>query len=301
MSENIQYREKFIAFVDIMGFEALVRASESNRLAAAQIVKLQHALHSKDFAADISVHGPMICPCAPRLEKSLDFQVSQVSDSLLVSAEVSPAGLINLLQQCSIAVFRLLKMGHMCRGYLKKGIIHHDGDRFFGSGYMDASGKERLVSIFKRDDDDVGTPFVEIDPEVVAYVQGCGDDCVSKCFDRLTKSDGELTALFPFKRLGHSFMIAAPGVWFDPEKVRKSVNVIRGWIRDFKRDVAKHIDPSNKRAVRKSEHYLNALDDQLSRCEVTEKMIDTLSRSLGGPPGLLNLNRWKATPRNPRT
>jgi hypothetical protein len=284
-----------------MGFEALVRASDSDPLAVAQIVELQNDLHCKDIAGVLATRGPMICPCAPWLEKSLDFQVTQVSDSLLVSAEVSPAGLINLLNQCFVAVFRLLQKGHMCRGYVKRGIIYHDKDRFIGSGFIDAYGKEKLVSIFKRDDDDVGTPFVEIDPEVVAYVKACGDDCVKKIFDRMTKSDGEMTAIFPFKRLGHSFLIAAPGMSFDAEKERKSVNVVRTWIRDFKRDIAKHIDPTNKKAIRKSEHYLNALDAQLSNCDVTDKMIGTLSKAFDGPPGPLNPNRWKVTPRNPRT
>jgi hypothetical protein len=81
---------------------------------------------------------------------------------------------------------------------------------FFSQPRMIASttrgyGKEKLVSIFKRDDDDVGTPFVEIDPDVVAYVESCGDKCVKEMFKRMTKSDGAMTAMFPFARLGHSF------------------------------------------------------------------------------------------------
>ena len=74
MSADIRYREKFIAFVDILGFEALVRASEKDPRGAAQIVELQRALHGKDNAKAIAEYGPIICPCAPRLDKRLDFQ-----------------------------------------------------------------------------------------------------------------------------------------------------------------------------------------------------------------------------------
>jgi hypothetical protein len=131
----MQYSDKFIAFVDIIGFESLVRASECDPdpLAARRIVELQQALHGQDLVADIQELGPRICPESSRLHESLDFRVSQVSDCLVVSAEVSPAGLISLLNQCWVAVFRLLRKGHMCRGYVKRGKIYHDDERFMAA------------------------------------------------------------------------------------------------------------------------------------------------------------------------
>jgi hypothetical protein len=295
----MQYSDKFIAFVDIIGFESLVRASENDPDPAAtqRIIELQKALHAKDMMCDFQKHGPTLCPGAPDLQKSLDFQVSQVSDCLVVSAEASPAGLINLLNHCWMAVFGVLRMGHMCRGYVKRGKIIHDAERFVGSGYMDAYSREKLVSVFKRDDDDVGTPFVEIDPEVVRYVETCGDKCVPTMFKRLTKTDGSMTALFPFSGLGHSFLIGAPGYWFDAEKERQSVNVVRQWIHGLRQNIEKYVDPSNRKAVRKGEHYLNALDERMKHCDFTETSIN----KLGGPIGSTNPSRWKAWPRTPRT
>jgi hypothetical protein len=166
---------------------------------------------------------------------------------------------------------------------------------------MDAYNREKLVSVFKRDDDDVGTPFVEIDPEVVSYVDACTDKCVKEVFKRMTKGDGTMTALFPFARLGHSFLIAAPGYTLDPEKERRSLNVVRRWIREFRQNIEKYVDISNKKAVRKSEHYLNALDEQMNRCDFTQDMINKLGRVFGGPVGPLNPSRWTVTPRKPQT
>jgi thiol-disulfide isomerase/thioredoxin len=145
-----------------------------------------------------------------------------------------------------------------------------------GTGLNDAIEREKQVSIFKRDADDRGTPFIEVDRNVVEYVANEGDNCVKDMFSRYMTTDGDLAALFPFKRLNHSFMIGGFGMKFEPEKERASVNAVRGWIRNMKEQVIRHVDPSDPSAVRKGGHYIRVLDAQLAACDKTEEMIDML-------------------------
>ena len=121
-----------------------------------------------------------------------------------------------MVHHCWGAVMRLLKRGIMCRGYITRGLVYHDGSRFIGSGYEQAYSKEEQVTAFKRNADEKGTPFVEVDSIVCDFVRDCDDQCVKKMFTRFVKTDGTVTALFPFQSLQHSFIIAGFGHTFDP-------------------------------------------------------------------------------------
>ena len=100
MSE-VRFTEKLIAFVDVLGFKNLVEAAEEgNRAplnaALSVLEKYGGANHRKDFI----VSGHNICPQSQFITRGLDFRATRVSDCLVISSEVSPAGAINLLQHC---------------------------------------------------------------------------------------------------------------------------------------------------------------------------------------------------------
>lgn len=133
------------------------------------------------------------------------------------------------------------------------------------------------MAAFKREADERGTPFVEVDRAVCDYVTNCQDRCVKEMFSRYVGDDGELVALFPFKRLAHSFVVAGFGQKFDPEKERRSNQNVRVMLENFKRRVMSFVDTSNPSAVRKAEHYIHALDAQLVVCDRTDEMIALLS------------------------
>ena len=257
--------DKFIGFVDIVGFKSLVQAAEAQKgLTFAELSQAVEALGTDEDLKHVEQYGPSICPQAPRLRKNLDLQITQASDCVIVSAEISPAGIINLISHCWVAQFKLLKMGIMCRGYIKRGLIYHTKAHQIGTGLNDAVDKEKEVSVFRQDANERGTPFIEIDPGIVEYVEAQSDQCVKEMFSRQVKTDGDLTALFPFKRLNHSFAIGGFGRKFNPEKEKASVNVVRGWIRNMKAGVSKHINQSDPKTVSKGNHYIRMLDEQLS-------------------------------------
>lgn len=272
-------KDKFIAYLDIVGFQSHVEKSETGAgVSISELREMVKTLGASEDQAHFEKYGPTTCPEAPRVQRDVEFRVTQASDCAIVSAEVSPAGAINLLAHCATACFALLTKGIMVRGYVTRGQILHTKDHQIGTGLNTAASRERNVAVFQENADDRGTPFIEVDPSIVKYVNSQSDDCVKMIFDRLVKNDGQLYAIFPFDRLNHSLVISGFGVKFDPVKEKKQVDVVRGIIRRLKEQVERHTDMDNADAVRKGGHYLRVLDDQLVACDRTEEMIDLLCR-----------------------
>jgi hypothetical protein len=99
-------------------------------------------------------------------------------------------------------------------------------------------------------------------------------------FSRCTRGDGDVVALYPFQRLAHSFVIGGFGREFDPERERRSNHNLRLGLKSLKERVLAFVDTSNPSAVRKAEHYLRALDAQLTVCDKTDGAIDALTAPL---------------------
>ncbi len=168
----------------------------------------------------------------------------------------------------------------MCRGYITRGTIYHIGTKFIGSGYNVAYSREGTVTAFKRKADERGTPFVEVDQTVSDYIKEHGDPCVKEMFSRFIKEDGEIIALFPFKRLANSIMLGGfLGHPFDPEKEKASNQNLRRGLITLKDRIMELVDKSNPKAVRKAEHYIAALNVQLDLCEENEKLINSIASS----------------------
>jgi hypothetical protein len=275
--ENIEFKDKFIGYVDILGFSGMVKAAEAGTgMTLPEILEMLELLGTPDDRKDFEKDGPIICPKSAFIQRDLDFRVTRFSDSVTVSTEVSPAGVINLVHHCWRVIIKLLTKGIMCRGYIMRGSIYHTDFQPIGPGYQNASFKEKKgVTAFKREADERGTPFVEIDQAVCNYVRDCGDKCVKEMFSRYVKGDGVVMALFPFQRLAHSF--GGFGYEFDPEKEKQSNNNVRLGIKNFKERVIALVDQSDPKAVRKAEHYIAALDAQLEACEKTDEIIDWLN------------------------
>jgi hypothetical protein len=277
---NGSFEDKFIAFIDVMGFKSMIEQAERGK--GRSLVEIKEILRelarhkSKEF---FEKHGPQICPCSPRVDNHLSFQITQVSDCAIISSEVSPAGVINLVNHCWGAAIMLLTKGVMVRGYITRGSVVHDDTTLLGSGYQNAYAQEAGVTAFKKEASEKGTPFVEIDRAVVEYIENQEDACVKEMFSRMVASDGEvITALYPFKRLGHSFAIGGLGVPpFNPEKEKRSNDIVRQNIRKLIEGVNQYVAIDNEAALGKTRHYVAALEEQLRACDQTDEMIDWLS------------------------
>lgn len=271
------FKDKFIAFVDILGFKKLVEAAEDGSgMPLIDLIETLKELGKPDDKKRIKEYGPMICPQSNFIERDLNFQLTQISDCVVVSSEVSPTGVINLVNHCWGAVMRLLTKGIMCRGYITQGSVYHTDTQLIGTGYQKAYSKEGQVSAFKLAADERGTPFVEVDQIVCDYVKDYGDKCVKEMFSRYVRKDGDVSALFPFQRLAHSFIIAGYGHTFDPKKEKRENQKMRRMIEKVKERVIEFVDYSDSDAIRKANHYIAALDAQLEACDRTDETIDIL-------------------------
>ena len=115
------FKEKFIGFVDVLGFKNFVEAAESGSgMTLPELLSLLNKLGTSEDQQRYK-NGGSICPMAPCIQRDLDFQITQVSDCVIVSSEISPAGAINLISHCWVAVIELLARGIMCRGYITRG------------------------------------------------------------------------------------------------------------------------------------------------------------------------------------
>ena len=264
MNSESAFREKLIAFIDILGFKSKVEAAERGSetdLAGLleQCSKLGQASHAKA----ISQHGPMVCPGSRHVQRTLDYAVTQMSDSALISVEVSPAGVVNLLHHVWAAVWGLLSDGSMVRGYVCRGSIYHDGEQFVGTGYQNAVEQEKQVRAFRMAADKSATPFVEIDPAVVEYVRDETDRCVREMFDRMTRSDaGGITVVYPVKRLS-----AVAGNGGNLEQCEQNLRVVVGWIERYLSELESQSPERDPTANAKAKYYRRFLNEELERCE----------------------------------
>ena len=105
------YSDRYIAFVDILGFSNIVRQSE-------------HDQTSKRFDAlvgaltEIGSHHPSI-------NESDDFQFQSFSDSVVMSSASTLTGLVQIMSSISDLTIRLLKTSLLIRGAIAKGKLYH--------------------------------------------------------------------------------------------------------------------------------------------------------------------------------
>lgn len=270
----MHFSDKFIGFVDILGFKELVKRAETESgMSLYELLEIKKQLASFQDVHIIQKNGPVICPCAERLARDLDFRLTQISDCAVVSAEASPAGVINLIHYCHKAVFRLLKRGLMCRGYITRGSIYHVDNDFVGSGYQEAYEMERKVAVFN---DKNAPPFVEVSRVVRDFVRDQCDPCVTEMFAMMVKTDENSAAIFPFKRLSISPKLDNEA---DLAKARDDNEVMRTTVKHLIAAVASYVNADDARVTRKWKHYRAALTAQLSICDDTDRMLDMLGEA----------------------
>jgi hypothetical protein len=256
----VQIKEKFIAFVDILGFTALVQSEEQSGRGLSRPLELMKLL-----GASGQTHHAGVCPHSKRFAPDIDFKLTQISDCVVISVEVSPAGSVNLTNYCFGIVITLLAKGVLCRGYMTRGNIIHDDHQFVGTGYMHAAGKEKSVSFMQADLEDEGTPFIQIDETITAYVSKETDDCVRKMIARMVRSDETYTAIYPFEAMSRipSALIDRD---FDPKYWKKNLqNSIVYRERDLAIFDEAERQTANEKAKKKIRHYKRGLEDVILR------------------------------------
>jgi hypothetical protein len=133
----MQYAEKFVAFIDILGFSVLVRESvtPAGRIGLKQL--LQALEHPNPAGPDQIIVGRI-----GDISKS-GHQMSYFSDSVAISTDPTEAGLFHLVNHVERIALRLLKLGFLCRGGVTKGLLYHCDNIVVGPALVEAYDLEK--------------------------------------------------------------------------------------------------------------------------------------------------------------
>lgn len=279
------FSEKFIAFVDILGFKSLVaEAEKGENVSLDDVIALTKELGGPEKVERYRKHGPRLCPQSAKISNDVAFALTQVSDCVIISTEISPAGLISLVQECWDAAFGVLHKGYLSRGYITRGSIYHTESNLLGSGYKSAYQSESSVQAFKLEADERGTPFIEIDPEVTKYAMEQTDNCVVRMFDKMTETKDGTTAIYPFKVIGQDVIFGGAEFcmqFVDRNRDLEQAHHIQESILNYKKRLWDRADRSRPDVIQKLNHYTRALNEKLLHsCEQELSIIHLMRKEL---------------------
>jgi hypothetical protein len=134
--EAPSYETRLVAFVDILGFSAIVERLDKN---PSLHEKLYTALtHIGTYKKNAVVHG----------EKKRELEVSVFSDSIVMSGDPNSMGY--LIWNCGWLQAQLLGLGILTRGGISIGRLIHSNDILYGDGMLNAYRIESSASVYPR-------------------------------------------------------------------------------------------------------------------------------------------------------
>ena len=278
---------KFIAYVDMLGFKTRVEAAEQSEQAALSDLLLYCAALEQGEHIERTRSGqPSCCQNSRRKSQNLNYEATQVSDCIVISTEISPAGIVNLLFHIYEAACLLVKKGVLVRGYVCQGSIFHKGSQFMGTGYQRALSMESQVKAFRlTDEESFRPPFVEISPRVVDYIKKA-DSCVQDCFNRFCKNDqAGVTAIFPVSEVFRKHAEKSTKHAVPSGNLQTIFQAVIDELEDHKRRLCKSLSllpPDNQSgAESKVELYKQLIDGEIKDMSAVIRLInDVESRGL---------------------
>lgn len=156
-----EYRERFVAFLDLLGFKALVEAAERDE---SQFKRLQEVLH------DLS---QTLCN-----NPSTGTRFTYFSDCIIITTNATPHALWDLLRSIRILTGNLLQQDVLLRGAITRGGAFHDEQYVYGTAVSRAAvlentcSKEPLTLISSE----VYEDLKELGKDFLQWVEKDGDD-----------------------------------------------------------------------------------------------------------------------------
>ena len=137
---HIAFEDRAVAFIDVLGFKALVSTASTNRKAFAQLQNLVDRLASAIPTLDADVKRKRIVP------KELIPKHIYISDSIILSAPLSVtlqgwshySGLEIVVMRTIQLTHLLLKAGYLVRGGIAVGKVWHGNSNIVGPAYQEA-------------------------------------------------------------------------------------------------------------------------------------------------------------------
>lgn len=132
---NESYEERYLAFIDILGFANIVHRSQSSTAAVTQLFEALSEISDKAKAVRSG---------------QLKLEVTSFSDTVVISTPVGDADLLHLLQVIDGFCYGLLMRNMLFRGAMVRGNILHKPDLIFGPALVDAYKLETSISFHPR-------------------------------------------------------------------------------------------------------------------------------------------------------
>lgn len=144
-----QYQDRYVAFIDILGFSALIDRAEKKpeldllgRLAS--ILEEVRGYIPLGTAMDVTAENT---PNNPFKDM---FRMSAFSDCIVISTKAELFGLSLITTICGIICNRMLHQGVFTRGAISKGKLIHTDQVVMGSGLINSYKLENSTAIYPR-------------------------------------------------------------------------------------------------------------------------------------------------------
>jgi hypothetical protein len=133
---QIQFEERVVAFIDVLGFKDVVENAVQIQEALAQLQTLVDLLESAIPSFDATVNQNVPNDLIPK-------HIS-ISDCIILSAPINdPAtpyydGLEVIIMRCIQLTHEFLNLGYLLRGGIELGQVWHEGSNIVGPAYQNA-------------------------------------------------------------------------------------------------------------------------------------------------------------------
>ena len=138
--ESPKYTERFVAFLDILGFSGKVRES-ANLKGRVNLERLLEALKHPNPAGPDQIVIARIGDIS-----NSDHRLSYFSDSVVISTDPTESGLFHLVNHVERIGWHLLELGFLCRGGVTRGLLYHSNNTVVGPALLEAYEFEKSMA-----------------------------------------------------------------------------------------------------------------------------------------------------------
>jgi hypothetical protein len=136
------YNERYVAFIDILGFREHIRSINTNPEKLEKLLEILNEMATNYPALSQSMAATQ------GFENML--RVSTFSDNIVISGQLDPMGFAIVTTVCATLCARLLTQGVYARGAITVGRLHHTGSVVLGEGLVRAYELESRTAIYPR-------------------------------------------------------------------------------------------------------------------------------------------------------
>lgn len=191
MGNNIEFKNRIISFIDILGFSEILKSLSGN-------VKRHNRLHDAlKRIKHIEDSAQKKCSIVS------EFEVTVFSDCIAISTEEK--GLFNLIWTVGWLQAELLYLGVLTRGAVSSGLLYHSDGIMYGEGFLSAYNIEQKSAIYPRvvvsnkliqKHKNNILPFLALDFDGLYYIDLFKFDVVAGCAEELAADGYDPRAIY---------------------------------------------------------------------------------------------------------